>query len=203
MILRLDYMDSTLECQINVLYYSLSSPAAYIGRNRLYKEAKKKKEVLTLEDVDRWLSKQLSYTLHKPVRKTFKTRPVIVYDIDEQWQADLVDMSKLARHNSGYKFLLVCIDVLSKHAWIEPLKTKTAKELKEALQKVFLLNNRQPKLFKTDKGTEFINTLVKNMHRNIKLFTTNSERKERLNRTMKKIMYQYFTHHNTWKYIEV
>ena len=81
---------------------------------------------------------------------------------------DLVDMSKLDRHNSGYKFLLVCIDVLSKHAWIEPLKTKTAKELKEALQKVFLLNNRQPKQFKT----EFLNTLVKNMlkHRNIKLF---------------------------------
>ena len=59
---------------------------------------------------------------------------------------------------------LVCIDVvLSKHEWIEPLKTKTAKELKEALQKVFLLNNRQPKLFQTDKGTEFLNTLVKSM----------------------------------------
>ena len=44
-------------------------------------------------------------------------------------------------------------------------------------------------------------------HRNIKLFTTNSERKasvvERLNRTMKKIMYQYFTRHNTWKYIDI
>ena len=168
-----------MEALLNDLYYSLSSLAAYVGRNRLYKEAKKKKEDLTRENVDRWLSKQLSYMLHKPVRKTFKTRHVIVYDIDEQWQADLVDMSKLAQHNSGYKFLLVCIDVLSKHAWIEPLKTKTAKELKESLQKVFLLNNRQPKLFQTDKGTEFLNTLVKYMlkHRNIKLFTTNSERK--------------------------
>ena len=95
------------------------------------------------------------------------------------------------------------------HNLIEPLKTKTSKELKEALLKVFLTNNRQPKLFQTDKGTEFLNTLVKSMlkHRNIKLFTTNSERKasvvERLNRTMKKIMYQYFTHHNTWKYIDI
>ena len=47
--------------------------------------------------------------LHKPARKIFKTRPVIFYDIDEQWQADLVNMSKLARHNSRYKYLFsVC-----------------------------------------------------------------------------------------------
>ena len=192
---------------LNELYYSLSSPAAYSGKNRLIKEAEK--QGLTHQDVDHWLSTQLAYTLHKPVKKSFKTRPVVVYDIDEQWQADLVDMSKLAKRNTGYKYLLVCIDVLSKYAWIEPLKTKTSKELKEVLQKVFLTDNRQPKLLQTDKGTEFLNTLVKNMlkHRNIKLFTTNSERKasvvERLNRTMKKIMYQYFTRHNTWKYIDV
>ena len=115
---------------------------------------------------------------------------VVIYDIDEQWQSDLGDMSKLAQHNSGYKFILVCIDVLSKHAWIEPLKTKSAKESQKRYRKSFLLNNRQPKLFKTDKGTEFLNILVKNMlkERKIKLFTTNSERKasvlERLNRTI-------------------
>ena len=57
-----------------------------------------------------------------------------MYDIDEQWQADLVEMSKLARHNSGYKYLLVCIDILSKYAWIEPLKTKTGHEIKEAFE---------------------------------------------------------------------
>ena len=75
-----------------------------------------------------------------------------MYDIDEQWQADLVDISKLARHNSGYKYLLVCI-YLSKYAWIEPLKTKTGHKLKEAFEKIFLKDNVQPKMLQTDKGT--------------------------------------------------
>ena len=55
-----------------------------------------------LNQVENWLSKQLTYTLHKPVYRTFQTRPVIVYAIHELWQLDLVDLSKLARENDGH-----------------------------------------------------------------------------------------------------
>ena len=191
------------------LYYNLNSPSSFGGEEKLLKAAKELNDNVTRDDVQRWLSKQITYTLHRPVRLKFQTRRVIVYDIDEQWQMDLVDLSKLSKYNSGYKYLLVCIDVLSKFAWIEPLKTKTAGELKEAIQKVFLHDNRQPLMIQTDKGTEFLNSLVKNMlkEKNIKLFTTNSERKasvvERLNRTIKSIMFKYFTKNSTRKYIDV
>ena len=68
---------------------------------------------MKLNQVENWLSKQLTYTLHKPVYQTFQTRPVIVYAIDELWQLDLVDLSKLARENDGHKFILSIVDVLS------------------------------------------------------------------------------------------
>ena len=61
---------------------------------------------ITKGEVKDWLKKQLTYTLHHPVAKSYETRPVLVYHIDEQWQADLVDLSKLAKYNGGYKFLL-------------------------------------------------------------------------------------------------
>ena len=99
--------------------------------------------------------------------------------------------------------------MLSKFAWIEPLETKTSSELKEAMQKIFLHDKCQPLMIQSDKGTEFLNSLVKNMlkKKNIKLFTTNSERKasvvERLNQTMKSIMFKYFTKNNTRKYIDI
>ena len=48
--------------------------------------------------------------------------------MDEQWQADLVDMQSFARGNKGIKFLLTVIDVLSKRAWAVPLKNKTSAE---------------------------------------------------------------------------
>ena len=77
-----DDKNENIDKLLNELYYSLSSPAAYVGKNRLYEKAKKNKKNLMRQDVESWLSKQLSYTLHIPVRKLFKTRPMC--DIDEQ-----------------------------------------------------------------------------------------------------------------------
>ena len=39
----------------------------------------------------------LSYTLHKPRRKRFPIVPVVVFARDEQWVADLVDVSALKK----------------------------------------------------------------------------------------------------------
>ena len=80
------------------------------------------------------LQQVLSYTLHKSVRKRFPTAPTLVFGRDEQWQMDLVDMQKLSKWNKGYKYMLTVIDVFSKVAWAEPLKTKSAKDMLSALQ---------------------------------------------------------------------
>ena len=66
----------------------------------------------------------LSYTLHKPARRRFPTLPTLVFSINEQFVMDLVDMQKLAKYNHGNKYLLTVIDVLSKYAWVVPLKKK-------------------------------------------------------------------------------
>lgn len=193
---------------LNKLYYSLDSSVAFGGKEKLFREARKQIKELKLYDVEKWLRAQPTYTLHKPVRLNFKTRRVIVYNIDEQWQMDLVDLSKLSRYNSGYKYLLVCIDVFSKFAWVTALKSKGASELKDVIQDIFDKDKRQPLVLQTDKGTEFLNVKVKSLlqQRGIKLFTTSSERKasvvERLNRTLKGLMFKYLTKNNTRKYID-
>ena len=68
--------------------------------------------------------KQDVYTLHKPVRRRFKRNRVIVGGIDQQWQMDLADMQSMQKLNDGYRYLLVCIHVFSKYAWVVPLKNK-------------------------------------------------------------------------------
>ena len=58
---------------------------------------------------------------------------------------DLVDLQKLAKYNKGYKYLLTVIDVLSKFAWVEPLKTKSATTMVEALERLWArLGDRLP-----------------------------------------------------------
>ena len=54
---------------------------------------------------------------------------------------DLVDLQKSAKRNKGYKYLLTVIDRnicdLSKYAWVEPLKSKSAAQLIGALEKLW------------------------------------------------------------------
>ena len=93
--------------------------------------------------------------------------------IDEQWQMDLADMQSLKDHNDGYRYLLVCIDVFSKYAWIVSIKSKTGPALVEAF-KVILSSGRKPHKIMTDQETEFFNksfqTLLKN--EGIEVFNT-------------------------------
>ena len=100
--------------------------------------------------------KQDTYTLHKPIRHHFRRNRVIVGGIDHQWQMDLADMQSMQKFNDGYRYLLLCIDVFSKYAWVVPLKNKTGLSLVDAF-KIILASGRKPEKIITDQGTEFFN----------------------------------------------
>ena len=148
-------MGKVKQSQINRLlsqhYYSPQRPGAYGGWKGLQRVTKLKPSV-----VKEWLSQQDTYTLHKPVRHRFVRRRIIVGGLDHQFQADLIDVKNLKKYNDGYSFLLTCIDILSKYAWVIPLKTKTGAALVEAFHKIFA-QGRRPLRLQTDKGTEFVN----------------------------------------------
>ena len=57
------------------------------------------RRVVPKQDVERWLSKQDAYTLHKPVRRRFKRCCVVVEGPNQQWQADLVEEEGQRRNN--------------------------------------------------------------------------------------------------------
>jgi transposase InsO family protein len=154
------------------------------------------------------LEKESAFTLHRPLRKTFKRNKIMSWGVDFLWQADLVDVSSLAKHNDGYKYLLTVIDVLSKYSWVVPLKTKTGAELVTAFDKIFR-GGRIPTKLNTDRGGEFENRKVTSFLRskNITFYTTRSEKKaavvERYNKTLESRMWRYFTWANTRRYVSV
>ena len=136
------------------LYCDVDRPSALGGVQKLYRAARQRG--ITRSKVVRWLQEQPGYTLHRPARITFRRNRVFVNGIDQQWQADLADVQKLSRWNRGYKYLLTCIDVLYKYAWVVPLKTKTGSSLVAAFKKIFQ-QGCQPEALQTDAGTEFKN----------------------------------------------
>lgn len=89
---------------------------------------------LSKAKVKQLLQQELSYTLYKPRRKHFPTLPVLVFDIDQQWVMDLVDLQKLAHWNQGNKYLLTVVGVLSKYTWAIPIKSKSGSQMVTALE---------------------------------------------------------------------
>ena len=79
----------------------------------------------------------LAEELHKPVRRKFKKRRVLVNGIDKIWAADLADMQAVSKYNRGIKDLLAVIDVFSKYGYLVPLKDKTGKSVASALKTIF------------------------------------------------------------------
>ena len=65
--------------------------------------------------------------VHRPVRCRFPTLHVLVFHIDKEWVANLVEMQPLECWNCVMGYLLTFIVVLSKYAWVAPLKSKAGK----------------------------------------------------------------------------
>ena len=183
------------------IYYDANHPAGYGSVRSLYTAVRKNGIKITFKSVNKWMQRQDTYTLHKPARKKFPRNRVVVFAKDSQWEADLVDVSSLSHQNKGYKFLLTCIDVLSKFAWVVPLKNKKGVTLVKAFKKI-LSSGRTPVRLYTDKGTEFTNREFQKLLKNkaIYYFTAKNETKcsiiERFNRSLKTKVWKMFTHRN-------
>jgi len=189
------------------LYYDQKHPAGYSNAEVLYRYAKD--EGYTRAEIKKWLRKQRTYTLHRPARKHYIRNRIMVYRIDEQWEVDLADLVADIDVNDGWRYLFCCIDVLSKYAWVIPLKTKSAPSLVEGFEKLFSSTERRPETIRADKGGEFVN---KKVHaylkkKNIRFFTSQNETKaaivERFQRTLKGYMWRYFTQKGSNRWIDI
>lgn len=198
---------TTIE-KIRELYVDPGQPGSFSGLNNFSRGLKKVNIKASTKVLEKVLRKVDAYTLHKSVRKRFPRNRVIVPSIDHTWQIDLVDLQKFSRFNTGHRYLVTCIDVLSKYAWAVALKNKEGKTLAKALKDIFK-KGRKPKCIQADKGTEFFNDNVRKLleDNEIKLYAIYSENKacviERFNRTLKEKMWRYFTGANKHRYIDV
>ena len=195
---------------LSSLYYNVGSPAGFGGTQSLLREAKKRNPKVTIDDVQKFLNKSYTYTIHKSVKTNFPRRKTTAFCMDSHWQADLCDLQKLAEFNSDKKYILTVICVFSKMAWAEPLADKKPTSVRDAFANILEKSGRKPWYLYTDSGGEFLGRsfqdfLVQNYI--IHYVSQSSEVKcavvERLNRTLKTRMWKYFTQNRTRKWINI
>jgi len=144
--------------QIRQSYLNQRFSGSYSGLSGFLRNRRKWRDK---KIVDRELKKLNSYALHKPARKNFKRRRIMVHFINEIWAIDLKDISTISKDNRGMNFVMVVVDGLSKKAWTRPLKDKSADTIIRALKSIIREAKATPHYLFSDYGTEFVNTKVK------------------------------------------
>ena len=191
------------------LYFNINEPGSFAGTNKIQNILKQNGYNVKLHHVKQWLQNQDAYSLFKPVRYRFKRDRVITCGIDDMWDADLADVSNIQDSNDDNKYLLTAIDVFSRYLWIEPIRSKNSDDVKTGFIRIFGRTAQRPKTIRTDKGKEFVNKAIRSYMKllDIKIFSTKNETKvnytERVIRTVKGLMYRYFLHKQTYRYVEI
>lgn len=197
-----------IDALLTSIYENPAHPASFSSPYKLYVAAKKKRPRISFKAVEDWLTSKDSYTLHRKSKVNFRRRKVLVRGLFYQYQADLLDMQTLWHQNGGTRYILTVIDCFSRYASAIPLKNKRAPTVRDGFIRVFL-DMKVPKKMQTDQGTEFYNSDVKRLFKNLGIlhFSTDQELKasmvERFNRTLREKIRKYLTAKRTKHYLTV
>ena len=154
--------------------------------------------------------KQDVYTTHRPARKTARSTGFYnSFYPNATWEVDLSDMSNLRRWNDGHTFMLCVVDVFTRQGQARALKTKSSDEVARAMRDIFQESGLVPEVIQSDMGGEFLGEPFQKLMRdnNILFRVARNLHKasivERAQRSWKGRMWKYFTHKETYRWIDV
>ena len=131
--------------------------------------------------------------------KKINKRKVYSQFRDSIWGVDLAGTQSLSKKNKGIKYLLCAIDLLSKYAFVVPLKDKKGISIVNVFNKIIKQSNRKPNKIWVYQGSEFYNHNCKKWlsDNDIIMYSTFNEGKsvvaERFIRTLKNKLYKHMT----------
>ncbi|KAL3080605.1 hypothetical protein niasHT_034791 [Heterodera trifolii] len=193
------------------LYKDINSPVSYTSMVPLLNEARKTNSSIKRRDVEEYLAEQPSYTLHRQAIRRFKRLPTLASGLHTDWQADLAVFDRLAPQNKGFRYLLVCVDTLSRQLFVEPVKSKKSEDMVHAFDRLFTHSKYIPWKLVTDQGLEFTAKRMQTYFdsKNVKHFCMYTSPQfhagiaERANRTIKERLFRYFTARQTQRWLDV
>jgi len=167
---------------------------------------------LSLNKIKEFLKSQEYYQVSKPTKKKYIS--FFSHQPFEQIQMDLLDVSNMSTTNGGINFLLFCVDVFSRYAFIYPLKSKNMNDVSDAFLKMLKVIDDEGfnvHRINCDNGSEFVNQKMKEILKNRKIEMILNEPNQynklaivnRLMRTIRSLMNNFMNKKKTNRYIDV
>lgn len=195
------------------IHEGLDSYAAYSGIDKLYKYVKDKNERpdISKKDVKHFLLQRDSYTKHGLIPRRFVRRPVKVARPGSILGSDIADLTdSIAKHNDGFRYILIFMDLFSRKVSLIPLKNKTSGNVAKALDSYLEESPYTFTHFFADEGQEYLGKAPQKIYDKYNIVRYNVfNRKfknsyvERFIRTMKSFLFKYFTQNNTFRFLEI
>jgi hypothetical protein len=128
-------------------YTTIGNPIAFSGIDNV-----RRAKGVDTKDAEDKLAHIFSYSVHREYKKPRFMNPFYIYFFRQQIQVDLIDVSMYHQWNDGIKYIMCCIDVFTKKAWLQTLKNKQAPTSRNAMSKFLDEVGTLPKQIFFDRG---------------------------------------------------
>lgn len=163
-----DPITEEAEEYLKELYYDPEVVGSLSTPDNLFKAVEKagNKYNLTLEQITNFLKSNEVYTVFKRRPNKIKKYPkFVVKDLDSAWFSDMAHYDRYAEFNEingvKYRFLLVCVDALSKMTFVSKLETASGSDLVKGFKDIFTKSNRRCQMLITDRGSNYSSQIFK------------------------------------------
>lgn len=137
------------------------------GLSSLKAFAKSRNNACNLRALEKSLSKIEMFSRYRRIRKTFTRPKIVVKNPYSLYCCHLLQISELARYNTGHNFILVFLDSFTKYTVLIPMLSKNQDDSVKVLEQAFKEVKKGVKNWKTspkrcgsDNGLEFTNRKV-------------------------------------------
>ena len=192
------------------LYYNAST--GFSSPDKFFKTVLKHGfKFIKMSDVKRFIARQSLNQIHRPVVK-HPAKPIV--GLLNTYQADLTFYEQHKKSNDGYIGLLTCMEINSRKAYVEPIKSKKSEEVTEAMLKIWKrIQKEDREMFnvEVDAGGEFnskkfVDTMNKHgveVYFNDPLNKHAQGKIERLNSTIRRLITLYMDYKKSSRWVDV
>ena len=183
-----------------------------ISAKNLYKKLKPNNPKITLKMITEFIKNQATHQIHAPKKIPLNEYHQIKAPTLGEFQLDILDLSNYSRHNNGFRYILVVVDIYSRYSFVRSLKTKAGSVVLEAMKSIEKeITKHKVKIysFVMDQGSEFNNNAFNQHYPNVKMYRKNPEIHnstgivERRNKYIRDVLQKYFTAYHTLKWVDL
>lgn len=190
--------DEKKKINVDLLNNIYNNPlSGFQSADKLYRKAKEHDKKITKEDVVEFLKENQTSQITQQVKKPKNYETIVSPSVRNNYQIDVMYLPDFKR-NKNFRYLVTCIDVYSRFAFVKPIHFKNGDLVFHAF-KVMMEEYGKPKNINVDKGSEFVyKPFVKYCEDNdITLWYSNPEQDnknaiiERFHRTLRNLLLKY------------